>query len=69
MTPLEPQQPVTVTLIANDWNFVLGALAEAPYRLASPVISQIMRQIEATQAEPLPRPNGAGEAHADAAEG
>lgn len=69
MTPLQPDQPLAVTLEAQQWNVVLGALQEAPWRIADPVIRKIAQQIEQsqqTQGEPLPaaqRSNGA-DAHA-----
>jgi hypothetical protein len=63
--PIQPDQPITITLDAQQWNMVLGALGEAPWRLASPLINRIMEQIQAVQQSPAaPRaakPNGADE--------
>lgn len=46
MNPLDPSERLAVTLTAADWNAVLGALGEAPYRIAAPVVQRIMEQIE-----------------------
>lgn len=61
MTPMQSDQPVTVTLAAQDWNVVLGALGEAPYRLAAPVVQRIMEQVQ-EQHPPAAKPNGADHA-------
>jgi hypothetical protein len=56
----QPTEPVTITLEAGQWNVVLGALHEIPYRLALPVIQALTRQfIAATEAPSIPaRGNG-----------
>ena len=61
----QPTDPIAVTLQAQQWNVVLGALAEAPWRVADPLIREIARQAEAPPeplaAEPPPptaKPNG-----------
>jgi hypothetical protein len=46
MAPLEPDHKLAVTLTAQEWNNVLGALNEAPHRIAAPLIRQIVAQIE-----------------------
>lgn len=63
-----PTDPIAVTLEAQQWNVVFGALAEAPWRIADPVIRAIAQQTQATQqAEPEiiapAKPNGSGELH------
>jgi hypothetical protein len=72
MNPIEPNQPLTVTLDANEWNNVLAALNEAPHRVASPLIRKIVAAIETyqstsapvTEAEHIPaRRNGKGPDH------
>jgi hypothetical protein len=55
--PVAPTQPFTITLEAQAWNGVLGALSEAPYRVAAPLIQAISQQLQ-TQA---PQPNGMGD--------
>ena len=40
----QPTEQVTVTLEAQQWNTVIGALAEAPYRIAAPLIERIAMQ-------------------------
>jgi hypothetical protein len=41
---IPPETPLTVTLTAAEWNLVMGALAEAPYKIAAPLIGKIMTQ-------------------------
>ena len=65
MTPMKPDQPIAVTLEAQQWNVVLGALGEAPWRISNPLIQKIVGQIEQSQqGEPVPleqRGNGIDE--------
>lgn len=71
MNPIEPTQPFTVTLEANEWNNVLASLNEAPHRVAAPLIRKIVAAIEAhstpapvAEAEHIPaRRNGNGLDH------
>lgn len=54
-TPIPPEMPLVVTLEAQQWNAVMAALSEAPYRIAYPLIQamtgQMQSQVEAqTQA-------------------
>jgi hypothetical protein len=42
--PRQPTDPISITLEAQQWNTVLGALAEAPWRIADPVIRAIASQ-------------------------
>lgn len=61
-TTLQADQQVTITLAATDWNTVLGALHEAPFRVAAPVIQRMMGQIEQhSQPPPAAKPNGSAE--------
>jgi hypothetical protein len=43
--------PLTVTLEAQQWQSVIAALSEAPYRVAAPLIDAITQQfqVQATQ--------------------
>lgn len=59
--------PVSITLEAQQWNIVLGALGEAPWRIADPVIRAIAQQTQPQAATPEPeaiaaKPNGHDEA-------
>lgn len=36
--------PVSITLEAEQWNVVLGAMHEVPYRLALPIIQELTKQ-------------------------
>lgn len=42
--PHPPRQPILITLPACDWNIIIAALVEAPYRVAAPLIAEIVRQ-------------------------
>lgn len=63
MIPMQNDQPITITLQAQQWNTVLGALNEAPHRIARPVFDSIIAQIEghATASPVAAKPNGADE--------
>lgn len=39
-------QQFTITLEAQQWNAVLAALAEAPYRVSAPLIQAIGQQLQ-----------------------
>lgn len=66
MMPISPDTPITVTLQAQEWNVVMGILADAPYKLVAPIIQKLGEQAQqgaAQAARPngadAPRPNGA----------
>jgi hypothetical protein len=73
----QPTDPITITLQFQQWNVVLTALGDAPWRHADPVIREIGQQAaqvtqaiqqpaaQTTAAEPV-KPNGAGD-HASTA--
>lgn len=65
--PIPPNTPLTVTLEAQEWNVVFGALNEVPMRVSRGVFDKIMSQIQQETNPELPpslRPNGeAGQAH------
>jgi hypothetical protein len=52
---------VTVTLDPAQWNTVITALGEAPWRLADPIIREVARQVRAVETPgpppPTPTPN------------
>jgi hypothetical protein len=67
MTPMQPEQPIQVTLQAQQWNTVLAALNEAPHRIARPVIDAILSQVQAEADKgdaALPAKLNGAEAHA-----
>lgn len=41
---MDANDPVQITLAAQQWNVVIAALNEAPYRVAAPVIEAILKQ-------------------------
>jgi hypothetical protein len=53
--PVSPTHPFTVNLEAQQWNAVLAALSDAPYRIAAPLVQAISEQLQ-TQAQA--QPNG-----------
>jgi hypothetical protein len=67
--PIEATAPITIVLQAQQWNVLLGVLAEGPYRVVAPLIGAITEQAAhghqeraggAGSAAAAPRPNGAG---------
>jgi hypothetical protein len=55
MRPLQPEQPIDITLTAQQWNAILAALGEAPYRIAAPIIGSIVEQVERQSGGPWPQ--------------
>jgi hypothetical protein len=43
---MSPETRVPVTLTAAQWNTVLQMLAEQPYRITAPLISEIQQQVQ-----------------------
>jgi hypothetical protein len=39
-----PDEPVTITLTAQEWNNIVAALMDAPYRVAAPILGKINAQ-------------------------
>lgn len=58
--------PISITLQAQQWNVVLGALMEAPWRIADPMIREITRQAEAEGAAIAAPPQPARPTNGDA---
>lgn len=54
---LQGNEPITIRLTAEKWNQVLALLAEGPFRVAAPLISEIREQALAQGAAPG---NGSG---------
>lgn len=60
--PIEPTAPIAITLQAQQWNLVLAALGDAPYRIAAPLIAAITEQAQQADAPaPAARSNGVDE--------
>jgi hypothetical protein len=51
---IAPNQRLSVTLEAKDWNTVLAILAEGPYRVVGPILGEIQRQCMAEAGPPRP---------------
>jgi hypothetical protein len=51
-TAIDPETPINITLQAQEWNIVLGAMGEAPFRLVNPIIQKLMSQVAAIQSLP-----------------
>lgn len=41
---IQPEEPLTATLAAQDWNVVFAGLGELPMRVARPVYDRIIAQ-------------------------
>ena len=48
---MEPTDPVTITLQAQQWNTILEVLHNAPYRVAAPLIQSISEQARAPKVQ------------------
>jgi hypothetical protein len=44
--PIEPNQPLTVTLTAYEWNVVMEGVNELKHRVARPVFDRIGQQLQ-----------------------
>ena len=55
MQPISPDQPLTVTLSAQEWNTVMSAVNELPHRVARPVFDRIGQQLQ-QQSQPQQMP-------------
>jgi hypothetical protein len=51
---IEPTTPVSITLQQQEWNNVLVALMDAPYRIAAPLVQKIGQQAREAEAAALP---------------
>ena len=57
MNPVSPTHPFTISLEAQQWNAVMAALQEAPYRIAAPLVQAIGEQLQ-VQAQTVQQPKG-----------
>ena len=55
MQPISPDQKLTVTLSAQEWNTVMAGLNELPHRIARPVFDRIGQQLQ-QQSQPQQMP-------------
>ena len=46
MQPISPNQPLTVTLSAQEWNMVMSAVNELPHRIARPIFDKLGEQLQ-----------------------
>jgi hypothetical protein len=53
VNPIPPNTQLNVTLDAQQWNGVLAALSDAPYKVAAPLIQAMTEQLQA-QAQMTP---------------
>jgi hypothetical protein len=59
MQPINPDQKLTVTLSAQEWNMVMGAVNELPHRVARPLFDRIGQQLQ-QQSQPQQMPMSRG---------
>jgi hypothetical protein len=52
MIPLNPTDRLTVELEAQQWNQVLGLIAEGPYRVSAPLMQALQAQLQNPPAPP-----------------
>jgi hypothetical protein len=45
-TPIDPNTQITITLNAAQWNVVLEALGNMPFRASAPLIQEISNQAQ-----------------------
>lgn len=50
--PIDPKTPITVTLVAEEWNQVLDALSDGRFRVVGPLIQKIVEQAQGAQSRP-----------------
>lgn len=46
-------KPISIALPEADWNVIMQALAEMPFRLSAPVIQRIQQQAASREPQPL----------------
>lgn len=51
MEPIDANASLPATLTATEWNVVLSALHEIPYKLAAPIIPKLAQQLQAPNGE------------------
>ena len=65
MQPIKADLPISVTLVAEQWNQVIALCAEGPWRIANPIINELGRQLNAAAEASVAAPavNGAEAPH------
>ena len=58
MQPISPDQPLAVTLSAQEWNTVMSAVNELPHRVARPLFDRIVQQLQQQSQPQMPMPRG-----------
>lgn len=59
MNPIPADTPMTATMAAAEWNIILGALQEIPYKVAAQIIPKLAQQLQARpESWPMNKPNG-----------
>jgi hypothetical protein len=58
MPPISPNQPLTVTLTAQEWNSVMAAVNELPHRIARPLFDRIGQQLQQQSQPQMPMTRG-----------
>ena len=58
MQPISPDQPLTVTLSAQEWNTVMSAVNELPHRVARPLFDRIGQQLQQQSQPQMPMTRG-----------
>ena len=46
MQPIQPNQQLTATLTAQEWNVVMAAVNELSHRVARPIIDRLGQQLQ-----------------------
>jgi hypothetical protein len=53
----QPNDPVSITLVAQEWDQIIALLAEHPYKISAALINKISTQAQRS-GPPAPLPNG-----------
>ncbi len=61
---IRPDEPVAFTLVAEEINILLNALAEIPYKVSAPVIARVRQQVLAHDSTAFDPPHLNGESPA-----
>jgi hypothetical protein len=50
--PVDNKTPISITLLAEEWNAVLDVLSDGKFRIVGPLIQKIVEQAQPKQVEP-----------------
>jgi hypothetical protein len=56
----QPNDPITITLTAQEWTIALGVLETGPYRTVAPLITRINEQAQGGNTAPGSALDGQG---------